>query len=68
MNLEQWTDTIKKEAADAGFSVSEYQGFPLIARPASMNDGVRLIKFKFSMPVTKKIYGEGMLLVPAGLE
>lgn len=66
MTLPEWTAKITEEAQAAGFQVTEYEGFPLIATPESFDDKYRFLKFKFSMSTDKRIYSEGILIVPAG--
>jgi hypothetical protein len=66
MTLDQWTKDIKADLTAAGFEVTEYQGFPLVKRPARWDDGVRLLKFVPCYSCEKRIYAEGMLFVPAG--
>lgn len=64
--LAAWSEQITKELAAAGFAVSDYQGFPLVKRPAAFQDGVRVLEFRTSMPCDRTIYAEGMLFSPAG--
>ena len=66
MTLAEWTGTIIAELHAAGFAATEYQGFPLVKRPESIEEGVRLLKLKTTFPADREIYGEGMLFVPAG--
>lgn len=66
MTLEQWSAQMVEELRASGFSVSMYHGFPLVAKPEGFEDGVRLLKLQLSMPVEKRIYAEGALIVPAG--
>lgn len=64
MNKEEWTATISDEARAAGFSVSEHEGFPVIDTPAGFDDKLKLLRLEFSMPLSRTIYREGMLLTP----
>ena len=66
MTLQEWTTTMCDELKAGGFDVSEYQGFPLVKRPASIEDGVRLLEFHTTYAATRKIYSEGMLFIPVG--
>jgi hypothetical protein len=66
MTLVEWTAEVSVELQKAGFEVREYKGFPLVPRPASHEDTVRLIKFRTLLAADRSIYLEGMLFVPAG--
>lgn len=66
MTLQEWSAAVRAEFTAAGFEVSEYHGFPLVTCPADVESGVRLLKFRSQFPLDKRIYAEGMLLVPAG--
>lgn len=67
MTLQEWTMIISAELKAEGFEVSEYQGFPLVKRPESIEEGVRLLKFHTKQfPADREIFAEGMLFVPAG--
>ena len=66
MTLAEWTGAIIAELQAAGFVASEYQGFPLVKRPESIEEGVRLLKFTTTFPADREIYSEGMLFVPVG--
>jgi hypothetical protein len=67
MKLTQWTATVIANLKAAGFEVSEYQGFPLVNRPESLEETERLLNFSvIGFPADRTIYAEGMLFVPAG--
>lgn len=67
MTLQQWTTIIIAELKANGFEAREYQGFPLVKRPESHEEGVRLLKFSTKQfPADREIYAEGMLFMPAG--
>ena len=67
MTLGEWTTIIIAELKANGFEASEYQGFPLVKRPESHEEGVRLLKFfPKQFPADREIYAEGMLFIPAG--
>jgi hypothetical protein len=67
VTLPEWTASVIAELKAAGFEVSEYQGFPLVQRPESLEETVRLLKFETKhFPADRTIYAEGMLFVPAG--
>ncbi len=66
MMLVEWADTIVAELKAAGFSVTVHEGFPLVKRPATHDDRVRLLKFRTSLSADRRIYAEGMLFVPPG--
>jgi hypothetical protein len=66
MTLSEWTGIVVNELRDLGYDVSIYQGFPLVKRPTDWDAGVRLLKLRLSVAVDKRIYAEGMLIVPAG--
>lgn len=68
MTLAEWRAILTADLQKAGFTVKEYKGFPLVERPTAMEDGVRLIKFRGSLPADRRIYGEGMIFLPAGSE
>jgi hypothetical protein len=65
VTLDEWTEQVKAELAQAGFSVSEHEGFPIVKMPESHFDRVRLLKFRTAMPSDRTVYAEGMLFVPA---
>lgn len=67
MTLKEWGAVVSSDLAQAGFDVGQYGEFPIVKRPASMEETVRLIKFRTVLPAEKRIYAEGMLFVPAGL-
>jgi hypothetical protein len=50
----------------AGFEVSEHQGFPLVKCPASMEEGVRFLKFHATLAADRTFYSEGVLFTPPG--
>jgi hypothetical protein len=66
MTLQEWTAEVMAELKAAGFEVSEYQRFPFVKAPTSMQEGVRLLKFTTSLAADRTLYAEGMLFVPAG--
>lgn len=66
MTLQEWTATVIAELTSAGFEVSEYQGFPLVKIPATMQQSVRFLKFNTTLAADRTIYAEGCLFVPAG--
>jgi hypothetical protein len=65
MTLPEWTQQLKDELTREGFEVSDYQGFPLVKMPQARNEAVKLLKFKTSLSADRRIYGEGMLFLPA---
>lgn len=67
MNLKEWTAQVSKEFLAAGFEVTEYQGFPLVKAPPAMNEMIRFLEFKASIPVSRIMYAEGCILTPAGI-
>ena len=64
--FDEWTKQIIEDFRGAGFTVGSYLGFPLVEMPSVLAESVRLIKFHGSVSADKRIYAEGMLLVPAG--
>ena len=67
MTLEQWTSEVTEEFQEAGFTVTEHLGFPLVAKPADLKETVRLIKFHGRWAVQKNMYADGMVLTPVGI-
>jgi hypothetical protein len=65
MTLPEWTQQLKDELTREGFEVSDYQGFPLVKKPKSFSETVRLLDFQTSLDADRRIYGEGMLFLPA---
>lgn len=65
--FEQWARRVCDELRAAGFEVLEYAGFPLVLMPKTIVDTVRFLKFRCSVPISRRIYSEGCLIVPAGM-
>ncbi|HEY1800051.1 MAG TPA: hypothetical protein VGG46_03870 [Terriglobales bacterium] len=69
MTLSEWTAKISAELRAAGFTVTEYSGFPLV-QPSMAGDAnghlerVKLLGFRTSLQCERRIYAEGMLFVP----
>lgn len=61
-----WADEVSAQLSGAGFTVKEYQGFPIVELPATHEETVRLLKFARTVGCDRRIYAEGMLFVPAG--
>lgn len=70
MNLGEWRDAVVSELRAAGFSVSDYRGWPLVAHPGTMDDAVRFLKWvsPSGAPVCKTLYAEGALITPEPVE
>ncbi len=66
MTLAEWTVQISAELEAAGFAVSQYDGLPLVPRPESHHETVRLLNFQTSLACDRRIYSEGMLFAPLG--
>lgn len=64
--LTEWIAEVTRQLSEAGFTVTQYQGFPIVERPAEVLEMDRLIKFHPDIqPAAKKeIYSEGMLFIP----
>jgi hypothetical protein len=65
MTLDEWSNQITGELVAAGFSVSLYEGFPLVKQPEQLDEKVRLLKFRTSLRADRLVYAEGMLFAPA---
>lgn len=66
MKFEQWSDEISADLTAAGFRVEKYNGFPLVKRPDTMHETVRLLKFQCRYAVIRRIYDVGMIFLPDG--
>ena len=67
MTLQEWTMIISAELRAEGFEVIEVYGFPVVKRPESLEESVRLLKFHTKQfPADREIFAEGMLFAPAG--
>jgi hypothetical protein len=58
------TKQITDELTAAGFSVTEFQGFPLVAVPESLAETRRLLEFETSFLCRREIWAEGLILIP----
>lgn len=63
MTLKEWVDQTKLAIEQAGFTVEIYQGFPLIK--VERRDRLKLLDLKLPLGGHKRIYAEGVLVVPA---
>jgi hypothetical protein len=61
-----WASEIRGKLTEAGFTVDEYQGLPIVKIPESHPETVRLLKFAQTVGCNRTIYAEGMLFHPAG--
>lgn len=61
---DEWLDQIPKDLDAAGFTWRWKSGFPLVAMPKAQDDRVRLIKLPLTYACEKRIYAEGMLILP----
>lgn len=69
MTLKEWTAEVIEDFQAAGYTVTNHEGFPLVAMPitGTLQDRVELIKFWGGRwAVEKQIFNEGMLLLPVG--
>ena len=66
MTLPEWTAEVTEDFRAAGYTVTEMGGFPIVAMPADVRNGASLIKFQGRWACEKRLYAEGMLLVPVG--
>lgn len=66
MTLLEWTKAISDELTAAGFNVSQHEGFPLVNTPEGLEEKVRILKLKLSLPTSRRIYSEGILFTPLG--
>jgi len=64
--LQEWTSAVCAELERAGFVVEEHAGFPIVRVPLSAEQRMGLLEVRLSVSVEKRIYGEGMLFLPAG--
>lgn len=64
MTLPEWTKEIRDLIEAAGFTVSEYEGFPLVAVPITLADKVRVLKLPLPFATDRTIYAEGILITP----
>jgi hypothetical protein len=62
--LQNWTDKVIKAVSDAGFTVKEFNGLPLVDIPQDLNESVRLLKLPLPDGGVKNLYAEGMLITP----
>lgn len=67
MTLDEWTAQITKDLEAAGFVVKNHSGLPLVKRPATMEETIRLLETKLSLSTLRSIYAEGMLFTPYGI-
>lgn len=69
MTLKEWTAEVIEDFQAAGYTVTEYQGFPLVEMPTegTIQERAELIKFRGGRwAVEKQIFDKGMLLLPVG--
>jgi hypothetical protein len=66
MTLQEWTSLVTQDLERAGFAVGTHAGFPIVKCPATLAEGVRLLKLSVNPPADRRIYAEGMLFIPAG--
>ena len=69
MTKEQWVKDTVKAVEAAGFEIfyhAELPEIPWVKTPPS-NRMFEFLKFKFPHPTDRKIYSEGILLLPAGM-
>jgi len=61
-----WSSEIRGKLTEAGFTVIEYQGFPVVEIPEAHTEIVRLLKFAQTVGCNRTIFAEGMLFHPSG--
>lgn len=64
MTLPEWTAEMRGALRQAGFTVDEFMGFPLVRTPPSLAEKDRLLRLTLPYEHEKRIYLDGMLLVP----
>lgn len=65
MTLEEWVAETRKVIEEAGFVVEIREGFPLVKPPDTLAGRVRLLELKLPYPSERRIYREGMLVMPS---
>lgn len=64
MTLQEWTAEMRGALRQAGFDVTEHMGFPLVRTPSALPEKVRLMELPLPLAHEKRIYAEGMVIVP----
>lgn len=64
MTLPEWTAEMCGAVRQAGFEVDVRWGFPLVRTPPSLFEKIRLMELHLPWPCERRVYAEGMLLVP----
>lgn len=67
MTYEEWFKLVVEELRANGFKVGVYAGFPLILEPLTIFQRIKALDLQLKVPVEKRIYGGGMLLIPREL-
>jgi hypothetical protein len=62
-----WASEVHTKLTGAGFTVEDYQGFPIVKIPETHAETVRLLNFAETVGCNRTIYAEGMLFHPAGM-
>lgn len=69
MTLAEWTAATRAALEAAGYAVEDWNGFPLVKRPASFGETLRLLEFQPPLAGTHRtIAAQGMLFTPAPLD
>lgn len=69
MTKEEWVKDTVEAVEAAGFEVfypDELPGIPMVRTPPS-DKMYEFLKFKFPHPTNRRIFAEGILLLPAGM-
>lgn len=64
MTLPEWTAEMCGAVRQAGFDVDVRWGFPLVRTPPTHEGKLRLLQLQLPLACERRIYLEGMLLVP----
>jgi hypothetical protein len=64
VTLAEWTAEMRGALKQAGFTVDEFMGFPLVRTPPTLEGKDRLLRLALPYGHEKRIYADGVLLVP----
>lgn len=64
ITLAEWTAEMRGALRQEGFTVDEFVGLPLVRTPPSLAEKDRLLRLQLPLAHEKRIYADGVLLVP----
>ena len=67
MTFAEWNSTVFREMQGLGYEVSYKCRLPFIRTPSTPEGKVKLLEIRLSVPVDRKIYADGVFLVPPGV-